>query len=141
MKAITKNAQWKDNFVSLCPICMGSADSYLGLKKTPTATIGPPVILTCRDLSTLNAPKDQSDTDPKTLIMITSNDFDACIQLDVWLGLPKPPSIKHVIDTENYRDLQQNYGAYNFITELEIRTVRQGTYSRCNGMARRPLTV
>ncbi len=57
-------------------------------------------------------------------------------------------TVQEVINTENYRDLQQNYGAYNFITELEIRTVRvlsrpynQGTYGRCDGMARRPLTV
>jgi hypothetical protein len=55
---------------------------------------------------------------------------------------------EQIIDTENYRDLQQNYGAYNFITELEIRMVRvlsrpynQGTYGRCDGMARRPLTM
>ncbi len=41
-------------------------------------------------------------------------------------------------DTEKYRDLQQKYRAYNFITELEIRTVRvlsrpynQGTYGHC----------
>jgi hypothetical protein len=53
-----------------------------------------------------------------------------------------------VTDTESYRDLQESYGAYNFVTELEIRTVRvlsrpynQGTYVRCAGMARRPLTV
>jgi hypothetical protein len=41
-----------------------------------------------------------------------------------------------ITDTE--RDLQQSYGAYNFLTELEIRTVRvlslpynQGTYGHC----------
>ncbi len=56
--------------------------------------------------------------------------------------------LAHITDTENYRDLQENYGAYNFITELEIRSVRvlsrpynQGTYGRCDGVARRPLTV
>ncbi len=54
----------------------------------------------------------------------------------------------HITDTESYRDLQQSYLAYNFVTEFEIRTVRvlsrpynQGTYGRCAGMARRPLTV
>ncbi len=42
-----------------------------------------------------------------------------------------------VTDTESYRDSQESYGAYNFVTELEIRTVRvlsrpynQGTYCR-----------
>ncbi len=45
--------------------------------------------------------------------------------------------IPEVTDTESYRDLQESYGAYNFVTELEIRTVRvlsrpynQGTYGR-----------
>ncbi len=28
-----------------------------------------------------------------------------------------------IIDTESYRDLQQIYLAYNFVSELEIRTV------------------
>ncbi len=53
-----------------------------------------------------------------------------------------------IIDTENYRDLQENYRAYNFVSELEIRAVgvlsrpyNQGTNGRCAGMARRPLTV
>jgi hypothetical protein len=53
-----------------------------------------------------------------------------------------------IIDTESYQDLQENYRAYNFVSELEIRTVwvlsrpyNQGTYGRCAGMARRPLTV
>ncbi len=47
-----------------------------------------------------------------------------------------------ITDTESYRDLQESYGAYNIVTELEIRTVRvlsrpynQGTYGRCAGMA------
>ncbi len=60
----------------------------------------------------------------------------------------KPAGPSTITDTEKYRDLQQKYRAYNFITELEIRTVRvlsrpynQGTYGRCAGMARRPLTV
>ncbi len=62
-----------------------------------------------------------------------------------------------ITDTESNQDLQQSYQAYNFVTELEIRTVwvlsrpynqgtycwpyNQGTYSRCAGMAWRPLTV
>ncbi len=53
-----------------------------------------------------------------------------------------------ITDTECYRDLQESYRAYNFVTKLEIRTVRvlsrpynQETYGRCAGMARRPLTV
>ncbi len=53
-----------------------------------------------------------------------------------------------IIDTESYLDLQQSYRAYNFVSEFEIRAVRvlsrpynQGTYGRCAGMARRPLTV
>jgi hypothetical protein len=53
-----------------------------------------------------------------------------------------------VTDTESYRDLQQSYQAYNFVSELEIRTLwvlsrpyHQGTYGRCAGMAQRPLTV
>ncbi len=56
--------------------------------------------------------------------------------------------VAHIIDTESYRDLQESYGAYDFVSELEIRTVQvlsrpynQGTYCRCAGMARRPLTV
>jgi hypothetical protein len=50
-----------------------------------------------------------------------------------------------------YRKLPRfttKYRAYNFVTELEIRTIRdlsrpynQGRYGRCAGMARRPLTV
>ena len=58
------------------------------------------------------------------------------------------PRRVRITDTESYRDLQESYGAYNFVTELEIRTVRvlsrpynQGTYGRCAGMARRLLTV
>jgi hypothetical protein len=31
--------------------------------------------------------------------------------------------VDSVIDTENYRDLQENYRAYNFVSELEIRAV------------------
>ncbi len=68
-----------------------------------------------------------------------------------WLILlcaPPPPSAAPITDKESCRDLQQSYGAYNFVTELEIRTVRvlsrpynQGTYCHCTGMARRPLTV
>ncbi len=53
-----------------------------------------------------------------------------------------------IIDTESYRDLQESYRAYNFVSELEIRAVgvlswpyNQGTYGRCAGMARRPLTL
>jgi hypothetical protein len=55
---------------------------------------------------------------------------------------------KKIIDTESYLDLQESYRAYNFVSELEIRAVgvlsrpyNQGTYGRCAGMARRPLTV
>jgi hypothetical protein len=51
-------------------------------------------------------------------------------------------------DTESFLDLQQSYRAYNFVSELEFRTVpvlsrpyKQGMYGRCAGMARRPLTV
>jgi hypothetical protein len=47
-----------------------------------------------------------------------------------------------VTDTESYQDLQQSYGAYNFLTKLEIRMLRvlsrpynQGTYGRGAGMA------
>ncbi len=47
-------------------------------------------------------------------------------------------SIEVVTDTESYLDLQESYREYNFVTELEIRTVRvlsrpynQGTYGRC----------
>jgi hypothetical protein len=57
-------------------------------------------------------------------------------------------TLSQVTDTESYRDLQQSYLAYNFVTKLEIRTVKvlsrpynQGTYGRCAGMTRRPLTV
>ncbi len=57
-------------------------------------------------------------------------------------------SIYSITDTESYRDLQQSYGAYNFLTELEIRTVlvfsrpyNQGKYCCCAGMARWPLTM
>ncbi len=53
-----------------------------------------------------------------------------------------------VTDTESYRDFQESYQAYNFVSELEIRTVRvlsrpynEGTYCRFAGMARWPLTV
>jgi hypothetical protein len=53
-----------------------------------------------------------------------------------------------IADSESYRDLQESYQVYNFVTKLEIRTVRvlsrpyhQETYGRCAGMARRPLTV
>ncbi len=53
-----------------------------------------------------------------------------------------------IIDTESFRDLQENFRAYNFVSELEFRAVgvlsrsyNQGTYGRCAGMARRPLTV
>ncbi len=59
-----------------------------------------------------------------------------------------PASLVSIIDTENYRDLQENFRAYNFFPELEIRAVgvmsrayNQGTYGRCAGMARRSLTV
>jgi hypothetical protein len=61
------------------------------------------------------------------------------------------PPLHTVIDTESYRDLQEteeSYRAYNFVSQLEIRAVgvlsrpyNQGTYGRCAGMARRPLTV
>jgi hypothetical protein len=49
-----------------------------------------------------------------------------------------------VTDTESYQDLQQSYGAYNFLTKLEIhmllilsRPYKEGTpaYGRCAGMA------
>ncbi len=61
-------------------------------------------------------------------------------------------SVSVITDTESPRNLQQSYPAYNFVTELEIHTVRdrrvlfrpyyQGTYYvRCAGTARRPLTV
>jgi hypothetical protein len=61
---------------------------------------------------------------------------------------PRTYQVHLIIDTENYRDLQENFRAYNFVSELEIRAVgvlsrpyNQGTYGRCSGMARRPLTV
>ncbi len=64
------------------------------------------------------------------------------------LGRTEWPGLTAIIDTESYRDLQESYRAYNFFSELEIRMVRvlsrpynQGTYGRCAGMARRPLTV
>ncbi len=54
----------------------------------------------------------------------------------------------NVRDTESYRSFQESYRTYNFVSEIEIRTVRvlsrpynEGTYGRCAGMARRPLTV
>jgi hypothetical protein len=56
-------------------------------------------------------------------------------------------TIHGITDTESYRDSQQSYRAYNFLTKREIRTVlvlsrpyNQGAYGSGAGMARRPLT-
>ncbi len=55
---------------------------------------------------------------------------------------------KQIIDTESYRDLQKKLPSIQLVSKLEIRAVgvlsrpyNEGTYGRCAGMARRPLTV
>ncbi len=77
-------------------------------------------------------------------------DIFTTILLQTCCSLPPSPFAPRdgITDTESYRDLQQSYRAYNFVTELEIRTVQvlsrpynQGTYGCCAGMARRPLTA
>ena len=43
---------------------------------------------------------------------------------DKGLSARSPEQLNYTVtDTESYRDLQQSYLAYNFVTELEIRTV------------------
>jgi hypothetical protein len=85
---------------------------------------------------------------PARLLPGQSLDISSFVCPLVPARLPASTPINLIADTESYPDLQQSYGAYNVLTELEIRTVQvlsrpynQGTYCRCAGLARMPLTV